>query len=392
MTPATLSETLMARSRRVILEHQQPGGAYLAGPLMPDYQFSWFRDGAFIAYALMLDGEAAPVGYGGSMAAQWESAQSFHDWCVRIILQREDALERAIAQAAAGQPIDILDTLNSRYDAQGEVGPEGWPEFQLDGPGAWLWSLAEFVDRFRLHPLPLEWEHAVRLTARYLATLWRLPCYDCWEEHCEEVHISTLSAIYGGLRAAGRLLQALDFSTTTQAIRAFVLEHGLTPTGELAKWVGCDAVDANLIAAAVPFRLLEPDDPIMERTIARIERELHAPGSGVHRYLKDVYYGGGAWVLLALWLAWYYAERGATKDAATLIAWAEQQVDSEGNLPEQVAPPMLAPGHYQPWVAQRGPIARPLLWSHAQYLIARYALVSPLPRAENGTRNEPTDI
>jgi len=382
MTISRFSDTLIARSRQVILTHQQPGGAYLAGPFMPDYQFSWFRDGAFIAYAMMLDGEIAPVQHGGSMAAQWESAQSFHDWCVRVILRREDGLERCIARAEAGQPIDPRDALNARYNAQGDEGPDGWPEFQLDGPGAWLWSLSEFVDRFRLRPLPLEWERAVRLVARYLAALWRLPCYDCWEELPDDVHISTLAAIYGGLRAAERLVPGLDCSTTAQAIRAFVLERGLTPGGELAKSVGRDAVDANLIAAAVPFGLLAPDDPIMVRTIERIERDLHAPGSGVHRHLDDVYYGGGAWVLLALWLAWYYIERGDLAPAEALIAWSERQADAEGNLPEQVVPPMLAPEHYLAWVERRGPIAQPLLWTHAKYLIARAVLArSPQPRA-----------
>lgn len=379
MSELTLTDRLVARSRRVILEHQQPGGAYLAGPMMPDYQFSWFRDGAFIAYALMLDGEAAPVAHDGSMAAQWESAQAFHDWCVRVILRRANALERSIERAARGQPLDSRDTLNARYSASGEAGPDGWPEFQLDGPGAWLWSLSEFVTRFRLYPLPREWAHAVELAARYLAALWQQPCYDCWEEHPDQMHVSTLAAIYGGLRAAERLIPSLDFSATLGAIRAFVLDRGLTPGGELAKWVGADAVDANLIGAAVPFGLLAPDDPIMQRTIARIERELHSPDSGVHRYLGDVYYGGGAWVLLALWLAWYYAERGLPDRTVALLTWAERQADEAGHLPEQVVPPMLAPDHYVPWVAQRGPIARPLLWSHAKYLIARYAQVGLSP-------------
>lgn len=379
MSELILSDTLVARSRRVILEHQQPGGAYLAGPLMKDYQYSWFRDGAFIAYAMMLDGEAAPIAHNGSMAAQWESAQSFHDWCVRVILRRAEGLERCITQAECGEPFDLRDTLNARYDAAGEAGPDGWPEFQLDGPGAWLWSLAEFVARFRLRPLPREWAHAVELVSRYLAALWQSPCYDCWEEHPSQIHISTLAAIYGGLQAAERLIPSLNFTATTEAIRAFVRERGLTSGGELAKWVGSDEVDANLIAAAVPFGLLSPDDPIMERTIARIERELHAPGSGVHRYLGDVYYGGGAWVLLALWLAWYYAERGLPDRSTALLAWAERQADADGNLPEQVTPPMLAPEYYAPWVAERGPIARPLLWSHAKYLIARYAQIEHSP-------------
>jgi GH15 family glucan-1,4-alpha-glucosidase len=91
-----------------------------------------------------------------------------------------------------------------------------------------------------------------------------------------------------------------------QQIRDFVLSRGLTPAGELAKSVGLDMVDANLISVAVPHGLLSPGNPVMRRTVARIERDLHAPGSGVHRHLEDVYYGGGTWVLLALWLAWYY--------------------------------------------------------------------------------------
>ena len=47
---------LHRHSLAVILDNQQASGAYLACPNMPDYQFSWFRDGAFIAYALTLDG------------------------------------------------------------------------------------------------------------------------------------------------------------------------------------------------------------------------------------------------------------------------------------------------------------------------------------------------
>ena len=52
---------LHRHSLAVILDNQQPSGAYLACPTMPDYQFSWFRDGAFIAYALTLDGWQANI-------------------------------------------------------------------------------------------------------------------------------------------------------------------------------------------------------------------------------------------------------------------------------------------------------------------------------------------
>ena len=138
---------------------------------------------------------------------------------------------------------------------------------------------------------------------------------------------------------------------------------------ELAKSVGLDMVDANLIGVSVPHSLLRPGDAVMQRTIARIERDLHVPASGLHRHLDDVYYGGGVWVLLALWLAWYYIEAGDRTRARGLVTWAECQADAKGNLPEQVNSAMLAPGFYGEWVKRRGPIAQPLLWSHAEYLI-----------------------
>ncbi len=372
MNDRARSQRIYQRSLAVILENQQPGGAYLACPTMPDYQFSWFRDGAYIAYALALDAQAGDVFHEGSMAAQIESAREFHDWCARVINDRAEAVERSIERAARGEPPVLADTLNARYRANGHAGPDDWPEFQLDGVGTWLWSLAEYADRAHTPPLPLAWERAITLAARYLAAMWQVPCYDCWEERGGDIHISTLGAIYAGLAASSRLVPSLNWDDTTAAIRRFVLAQGLTPGGELAKSVGLDMVDANLIGVAVPHRLLEPDDPVMRRTVARIERELHAPGSGIHRHLEDVYYGGGAWVLLALWLAWYYLEVGERQRADDLIAWAESRADADGNLPEQVPDPMLASAwHYDDWVRRRGPIAQPLVWSHAQYIIAR---------------------
>ena len=239
----------------------------------------------------------------------------------------------------------LADTLNARYRVDGEDDPTDWPDFQLDGLGTWLWSLAEFVTLARLRPLPLAWEQAVELSARYLAALWRTPCYDCWEERGDDIHISTLGAVYAGLEAAARLIPGTDLTGVAQQIREFVLADGLTPGGELAKSVGLDMVDANLLSVAVPHGLLRPTDPIMERTVARIERELHAPNSGVHRPLEDVYYGGGA--------------------------WSENQVSADYYLPEQVNTNMLAPEFYDDWVKRRGPIANPLLWTHAKYLIVQ---------------------
>ncbi len=367
-----LRNRLYARSQQVILENQQTGGGYLACPHMPDYRFSWFRDGAFIAYAFTLDGQNAPIGHPSGIAAQWDSAMRFHDWCARMINARAEALERSIERAARSEPVVLVDTLNARYTAEGEAGPAEWPEFQLDGPAIWLWSLAKYVEVGRLRPLPLNWINAVDLVARYLAVVWQTPCNDCWEERGEDVHVSTLAAIYAGLGAAQVLVPSLDMSVTRQAIKDLIMAQGLTPNGELAKSLGRDGVDANLLLAALPdYGLLAPNDPLMLHTVERIERDLVADGHGVHRHVEDTYYGGGAWVLLGLWLAWYYQQIGWEDRAQALIAWAESHADAVGSLPEQVKDAMFAPDFYDQWVEIRGEIANPLLWTHAAYLLVQ---------------------
>jgi GH15 family glucan-1,4-alpha-glucosidase len=370
-----MNNHLADHSRQVILDNQQPGGGYLACPNMPDYYFSWFRDGAFIAYAMTLDGMENSIKHPKiGLAAQWDSAGKFHDWAARMIVNRAEAIERSIERARMGEALVLADTLNARYTAEGVNGPDDWPEFQLDGPALWIWSLLQYTKIARVMPLPLNWEYAVDLASRYLAALWKSPCYDCWEERSSEVHISTLAAIYTGLRAAQTLVPDLNFTQTMCDIKDFILANGLTPSGELAKAVGLDMVDANLLLAALPDGLFAPDDTLMRRTVARIERDLLAEGHGVHRHVEDTYYGGGAWVLLGLWLAWHYTELGETERAKELMPWAENHADSEGNLPEQVNDSMFDASYYPKWVEQRGEIANPLLWTHAKYLIVQHAL------------------
>jgi isomaltose glucohydrolase len=105
---------------------------------------------------------------------------------------------------------------------------------------------------------------------------------------------------------------------------------------------------------------------VMAATVEKIEAELVS--GGVHRYLDDVYYGGGEWVLLAGFLGWYHAETGRLPRASQLLDWMVEQADEAGNLPEQVSHHLLHPECYQEWVERWGDVARPLLWSHAMFL------------------------
>jgi GH15 family glucan-1,4-alpha-glucosidase len=348
---------LYRRSVDVILAHQGAAGGYVAAPTFAQYRYCWFRDGAFIAHAMDLAGERA-------------SARRFHDWCANVVTGRRVAVERAVVRARQGKPPAGADVLHARYTLEGEEGDgEGWPNFQLDGLGTWLWALGEHVrlGEAGAGSLSPAWREAALLVARYLGALWKHPCYDCWEESGDRVHVYTLAAICGGLEALVSLGLGGEWEAAPAAIRAFVLEQGVCD-GRLTKSIGNSAVDAGLVGAATPYRLFEPDDPIVRATIAAIEAELRREGGGVHRYGADTYYGGGEWVLLTAWLGWHYAGLGERGRARDLLAWIEAQADEEGNLPEQVPRTLTDPACLATWRERWGEIARPLLWSHAKYV------------------------
>jgi GH15 family glucan-1,4-alpha-glucosidase len=353
---------LYRRSIEVILENQSPGGAYVASPTFATYRYCWFRDGAYIAYAMDLVGEH-------------ESARRFYDWALAAVAGRAGQTERAIAAARDGvPPADLL--LHTRYALDGAPSDEEWPNFQLDGFGTLLRGLAEHL-ALTGRSLPDAWRTPLDVLARYLAALWRFPCYDCWEEFADLVHTSTLAAIYGGLNAAARLLDNDNLTSTAIELRDFVLAECVTD-GSLGKSIGNSAVDANLIHVATPYHLLTPDDPIMRATVGRIESDLRQ-GGGVHRYAADSYYGGGEWVLLTAYLGWYYVDLRQPDLAAPLLDWVERQADARGRLPEQAAHNLTAPGMLPVWEERWGPSARPLLWSHAAYL----TLVEQLRRTQS---------
>jgi isomaltose glucohydrolase len=111
----------------------------------------------------------------------------------------------------------------------------------------------------------------------------------------------------------------------------------------------------------------------------------------VRRYLGDTYYGGGDWILLTAWLGWYRAARGDLGGAHDLLAWIEKAATPQGQLPEQLTGAAQQPDMVAAWVGRWGPVATPLLWSHAMYLILADVLghhpsTAPAGAAPSGAR------
>jgi GH15 family glucan-1,4-alpha-glucosidase len=342
--------SLHERSIALILENQAASGAYPACPTFPTYHYCWFRDGSFIAHAMDCVGEH-------------ESARRFFAWAATVINARADLIEGVLERERLLQPLG--ETLHTRYTLDGQEAEAEWPNFQLDGFGTLLWAMGEHLVRSG-SPVPRPWVGAAYLLARYLSALWRNPCFDCWEEFPEKVHPHTLAAIHAGLSTSQSILEQ-DFGSTLREIRDFLLKTGVVD-GHFIKYVGSDQVDASLLGLALPYRILPLEDPRIRKTVALIDTTLRRVG-GVHRYPADTYYGGGEWVLLSAWLGWVYALCGERGPALELKGWIELQADTAGHLPEQVPAKLNNPTMYKPWVDRWGEIARPLLWSHAMYLI-----------------------
>jgi GH15 family glucan-1,4-alpha-glucosidase len=164
----------------------------------------------------------------------------------------------------------------------------------------------------------------------YLRDHWREPCVDWWEERVG-VHAATVGSIWAatGDESARELLTRCLEQERLDGSHAFLVALGLAPPEHLE----------------------------------RIEREL-----GYHRHADDVYYGGGAWIILAGFTGW--ARHRHLLDAAPQLEWIEARATRDGGLPEQV-PPLLHPEAYDRWTEKWSAPACPLLWSHAMYLTLR---------------------
>ena len=299
------------------------------------------------------------------LVGEHASAARFHNWAAINITQRADIVKQAVEKAAHGKVLGTAEILHTRYTQDNHEVEGDWPNFQLDGFGTWLWALSEHQGLSKT-VIRQEWLYAAQLLSDYLTALWDRHCYDCWEEFPDFLHPSTLAALYAGLLAGADLIDGPTRESARTAagdIKEFILREGCVE-GVVRKAISLDpqkvppeGVDASLIGVFHPYQLINPSESLAQNTMAKIEADLHREGGGVYRYLKDRYFGGGEWLLLAGWLGWYFSEMGEHSKAADLMSWIEDQTDDEGNLPEQVSDHLLIPECYQEWIDRWGPIA-----------------------------------
>jgi GH15 family glucan-1,4-alpha-glucosidase len=350
-------DLITERSLAVLRDGQSRSGAFVASPTFRVYNFGWLRDGAFCAHALDRVGHSAASG-------------AWHRWVQAAIERYRARAEAVIVLIATGEvpPGDAM--LPARYTLEGDIEHEDpvdpWPNYQIDGYGMWLWSLEQHLAGRVPDP---EQVRTIELVGRYLAASWRLPCWSCWEEFNGGEHASTLASACAGLDVAARLTGESSFADEAERVRAELVSRYVTG-GYVGLSPGDERVDSSILWLGVPFGVFPADDPLVVATVAEVKRQLSGPSGGVYRYRGDTYYGGGEWLLLTSSLAWHDAVAGDAASAGELRAWVRAQARENGDLPEQVTRASQLAEEVEPWLERWGPVATPLLWSHAMFLIS----------------------
>lgn len=379
-----LRKELLEKSIRFILENQSACGSFPASPSFPQFRYCWIRDGLYTAHGALVAGHP-------------ESARAFYMWVHNTLLRHRDIVDKLRHKIETGQELVEGDFLPARFTMDGHIEqaqadkspfyytkwPEiyslkgvnagkSWPNFQTDCYGAWLWGICAYAERSGDFEILEECRASMQLTVDYLRMTWQMPCFDPWEEYGQQRSIASMGSIAGGLLALNRYWKDPSIDAWIEEIRA-TLRGAAASCGFFPKYIGGDQIDGDALWLFQPFEVFADDDPLTLATMDQIRQKLCT--GGVKRYLNDVYYGGGEWIVLTCWLAWYDIRLGKLAEAERLLSWCEEHAEPDGGFAEQVLEHLNFPQYKEIWEVNwwhQSPA--PLLWAHAMYLIACDAL------------------
>ncbi|HEX8878259.1 MAG TPA: glycoside hydrolase family 15 protein [Phycisphaerales bacterium] len=370
---------LFYRSQLVLRTQIDNGGAIIAANDSDitqfggdHYSYCWPRDGALVAYALILSGQS-------------ELSRHFFRYCGEVI---EDDGYFLHKYTPSGQ-------LASSWHPWMVEGQKVLP-IQQDETSLVMWALRKHFIAFRdvefIKPLystlivrPADWILSYR-DANGLP----LPSWDLWEER-RGIHTFTVAATIGALNAAAQFASDFGDHDRSQSYREAAEKMKLAcqkflwnaqlkrfarmatplPAGGYRLDMTSDSANYALFA----FGAFSSTDDIIEDEMKGLWDRLWIKTSvgGCARYERDYYHQverdntdavpGNPWVICTLWQAQHRIDRAKTveelQEALPLIEWAQRRAEKSGVLAEQFNP------------HSGDPISvSPLTWSHATFVIA----------------------
>lgn len=369
---------MFRRSQLVLRTQIDNGGAIIAANDSDitqfggdHYSYCWPRDGALVAYGLIL-------------AQQSELSRGFFRFCAGAI--RDDGF------------------FLHKYTPTGELASSWHPwmiegqrvlPIQQDETALVVWALRKHFEHFRdvefIKPLynslvvrPAEW----MLRHRDANGLPK-PSWDLWEER-RGIHTFTVATTIGGLDAAAAFAQdfgehdrAAAFREGAATMRQALVRHLwhadrqrfarlAVPLADGSYRLDMTSDSANY--ALFAFGAFAPEDARVVQEMRSLRDRLWCKTDvgGCARYERDYYHQverehvdrvpGNPWVICTLWHAQYAIARARTledlDEAVRLLEWACDRADRSGVLAEQFHPYTGAPISVSP-----------LTWSHATFVI-----------------------
>jgi glucoamylase len=370
---------LFYRSQLILRTQIDNGGAILAANDNDvtayggdHYSYCWTRDGALVAYGLILAGHA-------------ELSRNFFRFCGRVVERDGYFLHKYT-------PNGKLASSWHPWILQGQrILP-----IQQDETSLVLWALRKHFEAFQdvefIKPLyqsliirPAQW----MLEYRDHHGL-PIPSWDLWEER-RGIHTFTVAATIGALHAAaafardfGELDRAASFAEAAERMKGSLRRHAwhpdqkrfarmLTPMEDGTYRLDMTADSANVALWA--FGAFGPGDPMIVSDMQSLHERLWVKTGigGFARYERDYFHQverqrvdevpGNPWVICTLWHALYAIARARStaelRQALPYMEWASGRARPSGVLAEQ----------FNPYSGEIIGVS-PLTWSHSTFVSA----------------------
>jgi glucoamylase len=342
------------------------------------YSYVWPRDGALVAYALVLAGHV-------------DTTRRFFLFCRDVITRDGYMLHKYNPDGSLGSSWhpwvtkDGYNQLPVQEDETALVIFSLWERYKRHHD-------VEFVAGLYLKLI----KDAANWMVEYRDPRTNLPkhSWDLWEER-RGVLAFTVAAVWAGLQAAANFTDTFGETEISEKYRQAAAEikqatvtHMYDP--ELRRFlrmiqfhedgtVTKDTIIDSSMWALFKFGMFAADDPMIVATMQAIEDRLTVKTSvgGVARYENDYYHQvshdidkvpGNPWFICTLWVAQYHIARAKTlrelQATVPMLQWVEQHGLRSGVLAEQVDPYTHAPLSVSP-----------LTWSHAEVLITVHEYV-----------------
>jgi GH15 family glucan-1,4-alpha-glucosidase len=308
----------------------RPTGGIVAAPTtslpeMPggvrnwDYRYCWLRDAVWTIYALTASGFHEEAG-----AWRW--------WLMRATAGAPEELQVMYGLHGERRLTEMeLDHLPGYENSRPvRIGNGAHDQLQLDVYGSVLGAF-DAGRRAGLPDMDAVWPLQCAI-AKNLLTLWKQPDSGLWEVRGPPRHF-VYSKIMCWLAFERMVASARDFKLdgpidewrrARDEIHAEVCEKGFDPvSNSFVQSYGADRVDAALLQIPM-LGFLPADDPRVQGTIARVERELLRDGV-VYRYRTDGIEADGlpgtegAFLACSFWLCDAYTLSGRLDDARRMF-------------------------------------------------------------------------